>query len=176
MVVLGVNALARETGLPRQTISDRMRKGATAADVRRYAALREGRSPQPTPAAVAQRREAPKSTVPRPECDALLQARDRLSAIGDARLRRTRALAEKLELENQQLRSQLVPTAYLREWSRRFLAYTRGALFKVSELREVLAVESDPVKCIQILQSWVERTLAHFYQMDELWGPTSKLE
>src|SRR6516225_3132577 len=93
MVTLGVNALSRETGLPRQTVSDRMRKGATASEIRLYAAMRERRSQQPTPAAAALRREAPNSRVPRPEFHAMV-ARDRLDAIDDARLRRTLALAE----------------------------------------------------------------------------------
>jgi hypothetical protein len=90
-------------------------------------------------------------------------------------LRRTLALAEKLELENQQLRSQLVPTTYLREWSRRFVAYTRDALLEASfELRDALATESNPVRVREILVNWVELALTKFFNCEELWGATSK--
>jgi hypothetical protein len=173
LVVLGVNALARETGLPKSTISERMRKGQTADQIRIYAAMRDGRSPQRTFRPGALRCEAAKSAQSQTEYEVILRSRNRLDAIGDAQLRRARALADKQELENQQRRSELVPTVYLREWSRRFLAYSRDALFKVSELPEVLAAECDPVKCNQILRAWVERTFVHFYQLDELWGPRS---
>jgi hypothetical protein len=92
-----------------------------------------------------------------------------MAAIDDVKFRRARALAIKEELEIQRLQRELVPTAYVRVWSTRLLAYSRDALFKVSELREVLAVETDPVKCNQILRGWVERTLANA-QMEHLWG------
>lgn len=102
MVTLGVNALARETGLARQTISDRMKKGATASEIRVYAAMRERRPPQRKPTAIAVQRKAPKFRESGPKFDATLQAQDWLQAIDDARLRRMRALAEKLALENRQ--------------------------------------------------------------------------
>jgi hypothetical protein len=91
----------------------------------------------------------------------------------DAQLRRTRALVDKHELEIQQLRASLIPTAYLRIWSTRFVAYSREALSKVVDLSEVLAAESDPAKCNQILRAWMEQTLLRFYELDALWGPTS---
>jgi hypothetical protein len=93
--------------------------------------------------------------------------------LGDAKLRRARALVDKHELEIQQLRASLVPTAYLRIWSERFVACSRDALSKVVELSEVLADQSDPIECGQILRGWMERTLLRFYELDALWGPTS---
>jgi hypothetical protein len=173
MVTLGVNALARETGLPRQTVSDRMRRGATASEIRRYAAMRKCRSPECTPAAVSISYKAPKFRESRSGFDATLEARDRLEAIDDARLRRTRALAEKLEFENQQLRCQLIPRVYLEEWTKRFLGYAREVLLKgPSELSKVLATEADPLKCNEILSSWVRQTMAKLAETDEVWAPT----
>jgi hypothetical protein len=173
LVTLGVNALARETGLPRQTISDRMKRGATASDVRAYARMRERRPPERPPAAVSKHREAPKFREPRLEFDATPRARGRLEAIDDARLRRTRALAEKLEFENQQLRSRLIPRVYLEEWTKRFLRYAREVLLKgPSELSKVLATEADPLKCNEVLSSWVRQTMAKLAETDEVWAPT----
>jgi hypothetical protein len=174
LVVLGVNALARETGLPKSTISDRMRRGQSADQIRVYAAIRQGRLPQRTSGTVASLPNPNKSTGTRTEDKAILRGRERLEAIDDLRLRRITALAVKEELEIQRLRASLVPTAYLRMWSTRFVAYSRDALLIVVELSELSATEDDPVKCNQILRDWVERTVAGIYQQDNLWGATSK--
>ena len=172
MVTLGVNSLARETGLPRQTVSDRMRKGATASEIRLYAAMRERRTPERTLGAVAKRREAPKSRESRIKFGATLMMGDRLEAIEDFKLRRAQALAEKLEMENQQLRSQLVPRVYLREWGAQFLAEARNELSKgPSELCEQMAMETDPMKCANIIGLWTERVIAKFHSLDHLWRP-----
>jgi hypothetical protein len=107
----------------------------------------------------------------------ILRGRERLEAIDDVKLRRARALAVKEELEVQRLRSELVPAVYVREWATRFAVLSRDILLKgSSELHEVLAAESDPVKCNQILRAWVERTLVQFCQADELWEKESKGE
>jgi hypothetical protein len=174
LVVLGVNALARETGLPKSTISERMRKGQTVDQIREYAAIRAGRSPQRTSRPVAPHRNPCKSTETRREYEVILRGHERLEAIADLRLRRVTALAIKEELEIHRLRRELVPTAYVRIWSTRLLAYSKAALSKVVDLSGSLAGESDPVRCNQILGSWVERTLAEIAGLDELWGATSE--
>jgi hypothetical protein len=169
LVTLGVNSLARATGLPRQTVSDRMRKGATPAEIRLYAAMRESRRPERKPAAVATRSEARKFRQRRLEVDAALQARGIREAIDDARLRRVKALAEKQELENQHLHSQVIPRLYLEEWTKRFLPYAREMMLEgPSELSEVLATVADPLKCSEFLRSWVTRIMARLAETDEL--------
>jgi hypothetical protein len=171
MVTLGVNALARETGLPRQTVSDRMRKGATAAEIRLYAAMRERRSPGHTPATVASLLGSQKSREAATEFDATLKVSNTLEAIADARLRRAQALAEKQEIENQLVRSQLIPRVYLQEWITRLLGHCREVLVKGPlELRDVLAVEVDAAACAATLHTWVVETLSKFAQTDELWA------
>jgi hypothetical protein len=169
LVTLGVNSLARATGLPRQTVSDRMRKGATAAEIRLYAAMRQRRRPERKPAAVAMRREALKFREPSFKFDVTLQARGIREAIDDVRLRRVRALAEKQELENQHLHSQVIPRLYLEEWTKRFLSYAREMMLEgLSELSEVLATVADPLKCNEFLRSWVTRIMARLAETDEL--------
>jgi hypothetical protein len=100
-----------------------------------------------------------------------------LEAIQDAKLRRARALAVKAELEIERLHSELIPRVYVRQWSTRFLSYSRGLLLKgPSELGDAVAAESDPVRVNGILRNWVDRTLAALYQPDELWSVASKVE
>jgi hypothetical protein len=94
-----------------------------------------------------------------------------MAAIDDVKLRRVRALAVKEELEIQRLRSELVPTVYVREWATSFLAYSRDTLMTgPSELQDTLAREPDPAKCEAILRGWLERAMAKFHQLDRLWG------
>jgi len=170
IVVLGVNALARETSLSRQTVSRKMRKGATAADIRRYAALRESRLPATSYTPVGALREPKdRSVVDQEEYRATLRARQKIERLDDAKLRRARALAEKYELEVQELRASLVPRSYLCIWSKRLLACSREALSKVVDLSEVLAAENDPMRCNQILRSAAERILTELCERDDLW-------
>jgi hypothetical protein len=149
-----------------------MRRGAMPGDVRLYAALRQNRVlDKPTELVRSASGVKEQSVAGSEHHDAILRGREMLEAIQDAKLRRARALAIKAELEIERLRSELIPRVYVREWSTRFLAYSRGLLLKgPSELGDALASESDPARVSGILRDWVDRTLAEFYQSDELWG------
>lgn len=152
-----------------------MRKGQSADQIRAYAAIREGRSPQRTSRPVAPYPSPGKSTETRTDYEAILRGRERLEEIDDVKLRRFRALAIKEELEIQRLRSQLVPTVYVREWATRFLSDSRDVMLKAPpELCDAVAAESEPVRVSEILRAWVERTLAEIFQRDELWAAASK--
>ena len=155
VVSLGVNSLARETGLPKQTVSERMRKGQTADEIRIYASVR-GRSAQKEfscPAA------PPKSAESQGAYELIVRGRERLEAIDSAKLRRALALAERGELDNMLRRGELVPVSYIRTWGTRFLVDARDTLMTgPSELQDTLAAEADPLKCAAIMPcAWVER-------------------
>jgi len=156
-VTLGVCALARETGLPRSTVSKRMRAGATPNEIRVYAALRQDRLP-PTPSAPHPQRPGAESAGTQNQHEAVLQGREWVEELNNARLRRLLALAEAQELENEALRKQLVPVVYVREWVARYLDFNRKELLRwPDELADVLAAESDPKRCEAIMRGWAER-------------------
>ena len=145
LVQLGVNALAREVGLPKQTVSELMRRGRGPDEIRLYASMREGRSAQKAYAAVTSLRNVPKSTTAGDEYECVLRGRERLEAIDDAKLRRAKALAEHQEQENARKRGQLVPISYIHKWGTRFLVDARDELLRgPSDLQDALAAESDP--------------------------------
>lgn len=124
-MVIGVNSLSRETGLPRQTISARMRRGQTADQIRLYAALREGRTTQRSAPSKTLRviKVPPAKRVPTQmdESEAILRGRAMLEAIEDAKLRRAKALAIRQEFANTQRRVELIPVRYLSRWGKRLL-------------------------------------------------------
>jgi hypothetical protein len=147
-----------------------MRRGQTADDIRAYAAIRESRlpplsSPRATPG--VKPREAAKAQN---GYEVILRGRERVEQTTDARWRRLKALAEAVEIENEALRKELIPTEYVRRWASRFLVGARDHLLRgPSELQDALAAESDPLKCAAILRAWVERVLVKFYE-SEMWG------
>jgi hypothetical protein len=165
-----VNALARETGLPKQTVSERMRKGQTVDQIRIYAAAL-GRSPKNGFPHVVAPPGSPESPEAAGAYELIVRGRQRLEAIDDAKLRRARALAERSELENALRRGELMPVSYIRTWGSRFLTDARDTLLTgPSELADVLAAETDPLKTAAILRNWLERVMAKLHQLDQLWG------
>jgi hypothetical protein len=104
------------------------------------------------------------------EYEAIIQARQRLDALDEMKLRRARALAERQELENMLRRGELMPVSYARLWGVRFLIAARDELLRgPGELGDAVAAESDPRKCTAMLRAWAERTLAKFEQLDTIW-------
>ena len=170
MIVLGVNSLARETGLPRQTVSERMRKGQTADQIRSYAALRQGLSPQARSGHRSNSR-IPTSTKAQSEYERILRGRERMDALNEWKLRRAKALAEHQEIENMLRRGELIPVTYVRQWASRFLIDGRDELLKgPSELADALAVEDDPLKVQATIRAWLERAMTKWHQLERLWG------
>ena len=164
------NALARETGLPKQTVSERMRKGQTVDQIRIYAAAL-GRSPKIEFPYTGAAPCPPESAEADGAYELIVRGRHRLEAIDDAKLRRARALAERGEIENALRRGELIPVAYVRTWASRFLTDGRDEILKApGELADVLAAETDPLKVAAILRGWVERVMAKFHQFDRLWA------
>jgi hypothetical protein len=100
----------------------------------------------------------------------IIESRARFEALEDAKLRRARALAERQELENMLRRGELMPVAYARQWGVRFLIDGRDELLKgPSELADSLAAESDPLKVAAMLRAWLDRAIAKFEQLEQLW-------
>jgi hypothetical protein len=92
-------------------------------------------------------------------------------ALERAKVRRAQALADRQELDNALKRGELIPVVYVRKWGMRFLVEARDEMMKApGELQDVLAAESDPVKCAAILHSWVARVITNLHQTDRLWG------
>lgn len=171
VVVLGVSALARETGVAKSTISERMRRGQTADEIRAYAAMRDGRSPKRASTRGAVSPRTHESSTTNAEYEIVLRGRAKLEAIDDAKLRRAQALAERSELDNMLRRGELVPVSYIRTWGSRFLTDARDTLMTgPSELQDMLAAEGDPLKVSEILRGWLERTMTKLHQLDRLWG------
>jgi hypothetical protein len=170
VVMVGVNALARETSLPRQTVSRKLRAGATANDVRRYAAQRNGMPP--ASGGGRPPGEQHKQTVARHSgYEVLERGRAKLEALEDAKLRRALALAERQEIENTLRRAELVPTVYVRRWASRLVTAARDELLRLpSELAAEIAAESDPARVATILRAAAERTIGKLYTCDALWG------
>ena len=88
VVSLGVNSLARETGLAKQTVSERMRRGQTADQIRIYAATREGRPPQNGFSYPEAPPKPSKSAEAQGAYELIVRGRERIDAIEDAKLRR----------------------------------------------------------------------------------------
>jgi hypothetical protein len=163
VVHVGVAALARETGYSNTTVSQKLTEGKTPDQIRRDAAKR-GKMVLP-------RSQGPgRAPASKSEYDLVAESRARGDAIDDAKLRRAQALAEHQELENMLRRGELMPVSYVRLWATRFLIDGRDELLKApSELADGLAAESSPLKTAEILRGWVERAMAKFEQLDQLW-------
>jgi hypothetical protein len=159
VVNVGGAALARETGFSPAAISKKLKQGRTPDQIRKEAARRQGRVYGPgTP---------PKTKA---EYELVAETRDRYDALEDAKLRRAKALAERQEIENMLRRGELMPVAYVRQWASRFLVDGRDELLSgPSQLADALAAESDAVKVEAILRAWIERAIAKFEQLKQLW-------
>jgi hypothetical protein len=161
---VGVSALARETGFSAGAVSVKLRQGFTPDDIRRQAAQRQGR--------VHQSQSTGMGTEPRTkaEYELLIESRSRGEQIEEAKLRRAKALAEKQELDNMLRRGELLPIPYVRLWATRFLIDGRDEMLKgPSEYADALAAETDPVKVNAIMRAWIDRVMAKFEQLKQLW-------
>lgn len=163
--MVGVNALARETGAARSTISERMRRGQTADQIRKEMEARKGQL-LPMNRSKGQGRPEVNS-----EYDMVVQRKSQFEEMEGWKLRRQRALAERQEIENALRRGELLPVSYVRQWASRFLIEGRDELMKgPSELQDALANESDPRKCAALLRAWVDRVIAKFSESERLWN------
>lgn len=160
---VGVAALARETGLAEGTISQKMKRGATADDIRAQVASRQGNRILP-----GKRRVPQKPTTS--EYEMIVESRARFEEMERWKMRRQKALAERQETENMLRRGELMPVAYARLWGVRFLIAAKDELLKgPGELQDIVAAEADPLKCHALMRAWVERALAKLQQLDQLW-------
>jgi hypothetical protein len=163
---VGVMALARETGYSPAVVSRKMRDGQTPDQIRKSAAQRKG-----TPPPNSKGPGRPAST--KSEYDLILQGRERVDALEEAKLRRAQALAERQEIENLLRRGELVPVAHVRRWASRLLIEARDELLRTpSELADTLAAETDAVKVLAILRTAQERALTKLEQLDCIWQGT----
>jgi hypothetical protein len=158
---VGVAALARECGISQAAISKKLKAGKTPDHIRMVAAQKQGRAPN---------RKGPGRPPLPSEYDLVIQGRERMDALEEAKLRRAKALAERQELENMLRRGELLPVSYVRRWATRFLIDGRDEMLRMgSELGDTLAAESDPVKCRAIIRAGMERALAKFEQLNTIW-------
>jgi hypothetical protein len=82
------------------------------------------------------------------------------------------ALAELRQVELMEKRRELIPVVYVRHWGLTFLIEARNTLERgPSELRDELASLSDPIRCGEVMQKWVDRVIHHFYQLKTMWEP-----
>jgi len=151
---IGVNALARECDLPQSTVSGLMKRGMTADQIRARAGVKPG-----------------KQSVAEPgEYEVVMQARSRIDALEDAKLRRAKALAERQEIENALRRGELMPVSYVRKWASEFLSAGRDEMLRIpGELADALAAESDAREVAAALRAAMDRVIAKFEQLDQIW-------
>lgn len=169
MMNVGVSALAREVGLHISTVSEKLKKGMTADEIRAEAARKQGRT-MPT------KRRVPEKPT-KSEYDMIVESRARFDEMEKWKLRRQRALAERQEIENMLRRGELMPVSYARLWGVKILVAGRDELLKgPSELQDALAAESDPLKVNALLRAWIERAMAKFEQLEMLWKGTFEAE
>jgi hypothetical protein len=143
-----------------------MRRGMTADQVRLRAAMRQGAPERPAPKKAAPQNQATEDS----EYKLLLQSRERLDALEDAKLRRQKALAERQEIENMLRRGELLPVSYVRKWASRLLVEAKDELLRIpSELADTLAAETDAIKVAFILRAAQERAIAKLQQLDRIW-------
>jgi hypothetical protein len=70
------------------------------------------------------------------------------------------------EVEYYKRTRELIPQKWVRNWAAHFLIQAKQTLqWAPSELRDELSMESDPIKCGQILERLVDRVLSHFHSM-----------
>lgn len=171
---VGVNALARECGVSPTTISERMRRGQTAEQIRREYAARKGVAPTKRGKRSDGQGRAPSTPN---EYDMLIESRARFEELESWKMRRQKALAERQEIENMLRRGELMPVSYARLWGVKCLTAFKDELLKgPSELQDALAAESDPVKCNAIVRALMERALAKLQQLEVLWNGAVEAE
>jgi hypothetical protein len=78
------------------------------------------------------------------------------------------------ELEYMERCGTLVPNSYVRHWGTGFCIAIRDEMRKASELRDVLASESNPAQIQTILDNWVSRVLDRIHSLESLWAPSPK--
>jgi hypothetical protein len=167
IVNVGVSALAREIGQSPATVSKKLKNGQTPEQIRQAAAQKAGRAPT--------NRKGMGTPPTATEYDLVVQGRERLSAMDEMKFRRAKALAERQEIENMLKRGELLPVAYVRKWATRYLTDGRDMMLAgPSELQDVLAAETDPMKVNAILRLWLERVMGKFEQLRTLWGADSE--
>jgi hypothetical protein len=159
-------------------VSKYLARGRSADDIRRYAAVKRGIAfggAMPDDATVpddATLDDAPPLPPPLTpgEFEQVAEARSRAFELEDAKLRRSRALAEGSEIENMVRRGELLPVPYVTKWVTRYLIDGRDELLRLpSELADELAGESDPVKVRRILEAATDRVIKKFEQLYSLW-------
>lgn len=173
VVNMGVSALAREVGLTPAAISQKMKAGQTADQIRRDMAQRQGTAPkvQPSRAKVKGNSIGPGRPPIASEYDLVVKGRQRMDALDEMKFRRAKALAEHQEIDNMMKRGELLPVSYVRQWASRFLTDGRDEILKMpGELADPLAAETDPQKVAAALRAWAERVMAKFQQLEQLWG------
>lgn len=89
-----------------------------------------------------------------------------------AQLRKELALAQLREIEIAERRRTLIPVSYVKHWNSVFLIDGRQILEQgPSELQDRLAAESSPMKCKEILTSWIDRVSERFERLRSMWEP-----
>ena len=163
-------AKKRANGHPEPTAAEIARMAGVSMSLV-YRKLQEGRTPAEIVTAAQQRRE---QFVLRdlPTTQVNGHAANGVLSFAAAQAAKENWLAELRKLEVMRERGELIPTAYVRIWGTRFLMAAKDEMQKApGELQDVLAAESDPVKCRALLEKWVERVLTKFYELERLWGP-----
>jgi hypothetical protein len=170
IVNVGVMALARECGLSASAVSKKMKAGQTVAQIRQAAARRKGIPPP--------NKQGPgRPPATKTEYDLVLEGRERADELDIAKLRRAKALAERQEIENLLRKGELLPVVHVRQFAGRVLVETRDELLRSpSELADLLAAETDPIKVAAILRGAHERALAKLEQLNRLWQGTVEAE
>lgn len=164
----GVSELARQTGYNQSYVSSMLKTGLSESEIRARARARgTGRTTRGSAAAgigTPRRKEQPKENNRGNNLVAANRERAVRSAKGesmfDVRLRNEIAIADQREMELQIRRSEMVSRHMMREWISEGYVGAKDVLLMIApELKDRLAVESDPVRVEQIIQGEIEVAL-----------------
>ena len=90
-----------------------------------------------------------------------------IEVLAEAQRRKETALADKAELDVLQRRGELVPLATVNAWMASGIIRCRDILLRIGpELRDRMAVETDPVKCEKMVVEEVVRALSQLKELE----------
>jgi hypothetical protein len=147
---LSASEIARLAGISRQRVCWKLKQGKSAAQILQEAEAWRQRELL---------RQLPSTPVMSDNVAGMLSFAQEQTA-KEHWLRKIR------EVEYLEMTHRLIPKVWVQNWAAHCLALTRQALlWAPSELRDELSMESDPIKCGQVLERWVDRTLSHLRTM-----------
>lgn len=137
----GVNAISRRTGVSITTVSRKLAAGKTELEIVQDAAVYNEQQ---------KRRRTKKD-----------ETNSKTETFYEAQRRKEVAQASLREVELAQKRGELVPISDVNVWVAGMILRSRDILLRIApELRDSLALQSDPIKCQELIDAEIHRALS----------------